>query len=261
MEQARGNSGTLFAVFLVRRGRAPRRPPPVDRLAAGRRPEPGPDPGLVRAERPRPRHHALRDGGRRPRRGRRGLRARRRRQQPHLGLALDAAVNAAVAAVVRTEDQLEALHAAHVVDAGGVGMLLILDCLALRRPGRGTPGPAPGRPARLRRPGPAHPRRHAAGRGRGSHVHHHPVTARRRHDAPAARRNGRLRHHEPGGRGARRVRRLPLAGPRPRAGRRARRGPDPFPRRALGHQRERACRAARTRTRHGPELVHDGHER
>ena len=46
-----------------------------------------------------------------------------------LGLALDAAVEAALAAVVHTEDQLEALHTAHVVDAGGVGMLLILDCL------------------------------------------------------------------------------------------------------------------------------------
>ena len=46
-----------------------------------------------------------------------------------LGLALDAAVEAALEAVVRTEDQLDALQAAHVVDAGGVGMLLILDCL------------------------------------------------------------------------------------------------------------------------------------
>ncbi len=46
-----------------------------------------------------------------------------------LGLSLDAAVEGALAAVVRTEDQLDALHAAHVVDAGGVGMLLILDCL------------------------------------------------------------------------------------------------------------------------------------
>ena len=46
-----------------------------------------------------------------------------------LGLALDAAVEAALEAVVRTEDQLAALHEAHVVDAGGVGMLLILDCL------------------------------------------------------------------------------------------------------------------------------------
>jgi dihydroxyacetone kinase-like predicted kinase len=46
-----------------------------------------------------------------------------------LGLALDAAVEGALRAVIRTEDQLEALHAAHIVDAGGVGMLLILDCL------------------------------------------------------------------------------------------------------------------------------------
>src|SRR5918993_2382643 len=46
-----------------------------------------------------------------------------------LGLALDAAVEAALAAVIRTEDQLDALTSAHVVDAGGVGMLLILDCL------------------------------------------------------------------------------------------------------------------------------------
>jgi len=46
-----------------------------------------------------------------------------------LGLALDAAVTAALEAVVLTEDQLAALHEAHVVDAGGVGMLLILDCL------------------------------------------------------------------------------------------------------------------------------------
>ncbi|WP_395404445.1 DAK2 domain-containing protein [Arthrobacter sp. UC242_113] len=46
-----------------------------------------------------------------------------------LGLVLDAAVAAALEAVVRTEGQLDALQAAHVVDAGGVGMLLILDCL------------------------------------------------------------------------------------------------------------------------------------
>lgn len=46
-----------------------------------------------------------------------------------LGLALDAAVEGALAAVVHTEDQLAALASAHVVDAGGVGMLLILDCL------------------------------------------------------------------------------------------------------------------------------------
>lgn len=46
-----------------------------------------------------------------------------------LGLALDAVVEAAFQAVVRTEDELAPLHEAHVVDAGGVGMLLVLDCL------------------------------------------------------------------------------------------------------------------------------------
>ncbi|MET3174172.1 UNVERIFIED_ORG: dihydroxyacetone kinase-like predicted kinase [Arthrobacter sp. UYCu721] len=46
-----------------------------------------------------------------------------------LGKALDAAVNGALRAVISTESQLAALEAAHVVDAGGVGMLLILDCL------------------------------------------------------------------------------------------------------------------------------------
>jgi dihydroxyacetone kinase-like predicted kinase len=46
-----------------------------------------------------------------------------------LGLALDAAVQAALDAVIHTEAQLDTLQAAHVVDAGGVGMLLILDCL------------------------------------------------------------------------------------------------------------------------------------
>ncbi|WP_307433216.1 DAK2 domain-containing protein [Pseudarthrobacter defluvii] len=46
-----------------------------------------------------------------------------------LGLTLDAAVEGALAAVVHTEEQLDALQSARVVDAGGVGMLLILDCL------------------------------------------------------------------------------------------------------------------------------------
>ncbi|MEJ1113660.1 DAK2 domain-containing protein [Paenarthrobacter sp. CCNWLY172] len=46
-----------------------------------------------------------------------------------LALALDATVEAAYQAVVRTEGELAQLQEAHVVDAGGVGMLLILDCL------------------------------------------------------------------------------------------------------------------------------------
>ncbi|MBW4095250.1 MAG: DAK2 domain-containing protein, partial [Acidobacteria bacterium] len=46
-----------------------------------------------------------------------------------LALTLDAAVEGALNAVVATEGQLNQLQAAHVVDAGGVGLLLILDCL------------------------------------------------------------------------------------------------------------------------------------
>ncbi|MCZ2403456.1 DAK2 domain-containing protein [Paenarthrobacter sp. Z7-10] len=46
-----------------------------------------------------------------------------------LALTLDAAVQAALEAVVQTENQLGALRDAEVVDAGGVGLLLILDCL------------------------------------------------------------------------------------------------------------------------------------
>ena len=46
-----------------------------------------------------------------------------------LGLALDAAVEGALTAVIHTEEQLDLLQSARVVDAGGVGMLLILDCL------------------------------------------------------------------------------------------------------------------------------------
>ncbi|WP_434612856.1 DAK2 domain-containing protein [Arthrobacter sp. A5] len=46
-----------------------------------------------------------------------------------LAMVLDAAVVAAVEAVVQTENQLGALREAKVVDAGGVGLLLVLDCL------------------------------------------------------------------------------------------------------------------------------------
>jgi dihydroxyacetone kinase-like predicted kinase len=129
MEQARGNSGTLFAVFLCaaaeplvghHRLSAPLLAAALNRAqlrawSALSDPVPGTMLSVMEA----------------------GARAAAAVDSAHdgddsnhtLGLALDAAVNAAVAAVVRTEDQLEALHAAHVVDAGGVGMLLILDCL------------------------------------------------------------------------------------------------------------------------------------
>ena len=46
-----------------------------------------------------------------------------------LAQTLNAAVEGARAAVVLTESQLGVLADAHVVDAGGVGLLLILDCL------------------------------------------------------------------------------------------------------------------------------------
>ncbi|WP_234399392.1 DAK2 domain-containing protein [Psychromicrobium lacuslunae] len=46
-----------------------------------------------------------------------------------LAMALDGAVEAALAAVVKTEYQLSELERAQVVDAGGVGLLLVLDSL------------------------------------------------------------------------------------------------------------------------------------
>lgn len=129
MEQARGNSGTLFAVFLCAaaeplvghtRLSAPLLATALNRAqirawSALSEPVPGTMLSVLEA----------------------AARAAGECDTAHsgddsnqaLGLALDAAVNAALDAVVRTEDQLAPLHAAHVVDAGGVGMLLILDCL------------------------------------------------------------------------------------------------------------------------------------
>ena len=129
MEQARGNSGTLFAVFLCAmaeplaghtRLSAPLLAAALNRAqirawSALSEPVPGTMLSVLEA----------------------AARAAGECDSAHngddsnqtLGLALDAAVNAALDAVVRTEDQLAPLHAAHVVDAGGVGMLLILDCL------------------------------------------------------------------------------------------------------------------------------------
>jgi dihydroxyacetone kinase-like predicted kinase len=129
MEQARGNSGTLFAVFLCALaeplGGHTRLSAPLLAAALNRaqirawsalsEPVPGTMLSVLEA----------------------AARAAGECDSAHngddsnqaLGLALDAAVNAALDAVVQTEDQLAPLHAAHVVDAGGVGMLLILDCL------------------------------------------------------------------------------------------------------------------------------------
>jgi dihydroxyacetone kinase-like predicted kinase len=129
MEQARGNSGTLFAVFLCAAAEPlaghPRLSSPLLATALNRAqirawsalsdPVPGTMLSVMEAAaRAAAAVDAEHDGD----------------DSNHtLGLALDAAVEAALAAVVHTEDQLEALHTAHVVDAGGVGMLLILDCL------------------------------------------------------------------------------------------------------------------------------------
>ncbi len=129
MEQARGNSGTLFAVFLCAaaeplaghtRLSAPLLAAALNRAqirawSALSDPVPG---TMLSVMESAARAAAAVDS------------AHNGDDSNHtLGLALDAAVEAALAAVVRTEDQLETLHAAHVVDAGGVGMLLILDCL------------------------------------------------------------------------------------------------------------------------------------
>ncbi|WP_354190550.1 DAK2 domain-containing protein [Arthrobacter sp. UYCu712] len=129
MEQARGNSGTLFAVFLCAaaeplaghtRLSAPLLAAALNRAqirawSALSDPVPGTMLSVMEAAaRAAAAVDSAHDGD----------------DSNHtLGLALDAAVEAALAAVVRTEEQLETLQAAHVVDAGGVGMLLILDCL------------------------------------------------------------------------------------------------------------------------------------
>lgn len=129
MEQARGNSGTLFAVFLCAAAEPlaghNRLSSPLLAAALNRAqirawsalsdPVPGTMLSVMEA--------AARAAA--------GVDAEQNGDDSNhvLGLALDAAVEAALEAVVRTEDQLAALHEAHVVDAGGVGMLLILDCL------------------------------------------------------------------------------------------------------------------------------------
>lgn len=129
MEQARGNSGTLFSVFLCAAAEPlaghTRLSSPLLAAALNRAqirawsalsdPVPGTMLSVMEAA---ARAVAAVDAG------------QNGDDSNHaLGLALDAAVEGALAAVIRTETQLDALQAAHVVDAGGVGMLLILDCL------------------------------------------------------------------------------------------------------------------------------------
>jgi dihydroxyacetone kinase-like predicted kinase len=129
MEQARGNSGTLFSVFLCAAAEPltgqPRLTASLLATALNRAqirawsalsdPVPGTMLSVMEAA---SRAAAAVDA------------AQKGNDSNHaLGLVLDAAVGAALEAVVHTEEQLDALQAAHVVDAGGVGMLLILDCL------------------------------------------------------------------------------------------------------------------------------------
>ncbi len=129
MEQARGNSGTLFAVFLcaaaeplVGKSRlsAPLLATALNRAqirawSALSEPVAGTMLSVLEAA-----AHAAQD-----------VDATQSGDDSNhaLGLSLDAVVDAAYQAVVRTEDELAQLHEARVVDAGGVGMLLVLDCL------------------------------------------------------------------------------------------------------------------------------------
>ncbi len=129
MEQARGNSGTLFSVFLCAAAEplsghtrltsallaAALNRAQIRAWSALSDPVPGTMLSVMEAA---ARAAAAVDAG------------QNGDDSNHaLGLVLDAVVEGALAAVVRTEGQLDALQAAHVVDAGGVGMLLILDCL------------------------------------------------------------------------------------------------------------------------------------
>ncbi len=147
--------------------------------------------------------------------------------------------------MVRTEDQLEALHAAHVVDAGGVGMLLILDCLRSAVLGEELQDQLLDG---LHGYDVQDPHIHA-GMPRDEGVEVMCTITLSPLDAAMMRQ----RLDEMGdsvimsqvGGAADAVRRVPLARPRPCAGRRAGRGPDPVPRRTLGHQRQRAGRAGR----------------
>ncbi|MET3933533.1 dihydroxyacetone kinase-like predicted kinase [Arthrobacter sp. OAP107] len=129
MEQARGNSGTLFSVFLCAAAEplhghtrltssllaAALNRAQIRAWSALSDPVPGTMLSVMEAA---GRAAAAVDAGQNG-----------NHSNHALGLVLDAAVEAALEAVVRTEGQLDALQAAHVVDAGGVGMLLILDCL------------------------------------------------------------------------------------------------------------------------------------
>ncbi|MCC3291569.1 DAK2 domain-containing protein [Arthrobacter sp. zg-Y1110] len=129
MEEARGNSGTLFSVFLTSMAEplagATRLSAPLLASALQRAqlrswsvlsdPVPGTMLSVLEAA-----AHAASDSE-----------AAVTGDDSNVGLAitLRAMMDAALTAVIRTESQLDALAAAHVVDAGGVGFLLVLDAL------------------------------------------------------------------------------------------------------------------------------------
>ena len=134
LDQARGNSGTLLAVMFLgmseplsgqERLAAPTLAAALERAhtscwAALSAPQDGTMLTVLSAAAESATRYAS---------GLRGQPADQAMSRRELGAMLDAVVEATLQAVVRTEGQLPALSEAHVVDAGGVGLLLILDSL------------------------------------------------------------------------------------------------------------------------------------
>lgn len=134
LDQARGNSGTLLAVMLLgmseplhgqERLAAPTLAAALERAhtscwAALSDPQDGTMLTVLAAAAGAASRHAA---------GLRGQPEDQAMSRRELGAALDAVVEAALEAVVRTEALLPALTEANVVDAGGVGLMLIFDSL------------------------------------------------------------------------------------------------------------------------------------
>ncbi|WMY77056.1 DAK2 domain-containing protein [Citricoccus sp. I39-566] len=134
LDQARGNSGTLLAVMLLgmseplnghERLAAPTLAAALDRArtscwAALSDPQDGTMLSVLGAAAQAAGEYAA---------GLQGQPEDQVMSRRELGAALDAVVDATWQAVVQTEGQLPALSEANVVDAGGVGLMLILDSL------------------------------------------------------------------------------------------------------------------------------------
>lgn len=134
LDQARGNSGTLLAVMLIgmsdplaghERLTAPTLAVALDRArasawAALSDPQEGTMLTVLAAASRAASEYVS---------GQQALPEDQLRGRKELGNALDSVVEAAWQAVVQTEGQLPALAEAHVVDAGGLGLLLVLDSL------------------------------------------------------------------------------------------------------------------------------------